>query len=585
MNKILLIKSIVLTVFVAFAVALTVFAFRPQFAGTRQGKTDENYIRSENCLTCHENHFASWRKTHHGRMTQEAKAETVQGDFEHNNTLEYMGVKTRMEKRGPQFYMSFAYPDGKSESYRIEKTIGSRRMEQYTARLDDGQNYRLPVAYDLTQGRWVSLNGSFFYPDGGDFKQHLAQWDTNCVFCHNVKAQPNYNFQTRLAKTEVAELGIACGACHGQGAEHAEAASSPLTRALWHSDEKADTKIVDPLKIDTDRSMMICGHCHGQRTPEPQTRIRDIMSKGDPFDAGENLAEFYKPIHSDTKIGDVSFANRFWPDGSPRLTAYEYQGILGSACFTRGNPGNRINCLSCHTMHEGDIKGQITEEKRTNTACTQCHTQLAETTALTAHTRHGAESAGSSCYSCHMPEVVSGIMAFHKTHDITIPKPALTAEKGVPNACNQCHIDRSVNWAITQAKLLWPDHYKDSIISPDRQFETEEGVRGLFAGDALTRAMMADALAKHSSPEWSTPFLAEAFAGDNYPIVRYFSANGLDTSQTGLPKPDYLADAGTRDAQISRWLETVDPARRRELAKIIEFLRKQRKDVDLEIGE
>lgn len=584
MNRTLLIKSIVLTVFVAFAALLTVFAFRPQYTGARKGKADENYITSENCLSCHDNHFASWKKTHHSRMTQEAKAETVQGDFERGNTLEYMGVKARMEKRGPQFFMSFAYPDGKNETYKIERTIGSRRMEQYTA-IVDGQYYRLPVAYDLTQNRWVSLNGSFFYPDGGDFKQHLSQWDTNCVFCHNVKAQPNFNFQTRLAKTEVAELGIACGACHGQGAEHADAAASPVTRALWHSDESAATKIVNPLKLDTDRSMMICGHCHGQRTPEPQTRIREIMSRGDPFDAGRDLAEFYRPIHSDTKIGDVHFTNRFWPDGSPRLTAYEYQGILGSACFIKGEKGNRINCLSCHTMHDGDIKGQITAEKRTNQACTQCHTQLAETSALTAHTRHSAESTGSSCYSCHMPEVVSGIMAFHKTHDITVPKPALTAEKGVPNACNQCHIDRSVNWAITQAKTLWPGYYDGSQVSPDGQFDVEEGVRGLFAGDALTRALMADAMMKHSAPEWYRPYLAEAFAGDNYPIVRFFTANGLAVSHSALPKPDYLADSAAREAQISRWLETVEPARRQEMEKIIGFLRKQRKDVDLEVGE
>lgn len=584
MNRILLIKSILLTVLVASFVAITVFAFRPQFVGIRKGKADENYIKSTDCLSCHEDHFESWRKTHHSRMTQEARTEIVQGDFARNNTFEYEGVKARMEKRGDGFFMSFAYPDGKNESYKIERTIGSRRMEQYTA-LVDGQYFRLPVAYDLVQKRWISLNGSFFYPDGGDFKQHFAQWDTNCVFCHNVKAQPNFNFQTRIARADVAELGIACGACHGQGAEHAEAASSPITRAVWHTDEKADTRIVDPLKLETDRSMMICGHCHGQRTPEPDDRIREIMGKGDPFDAGEDLSKFYKPIHADTKIGNVSFANRFWPDGSPRLTAYEYQGILASACFIKGQPGSRINCLSCHTMHDGDIKGQITEEKRTNQACTQCHSQFTDTAALTAHTRHGAGSEGSSCYSCHMPEVVSGIMGFHKTHQITIPQPALTAEKGVPNACNQCHADRSVRWSVEQAKILWPERYKDSIMPTDKQFETEEGIRGLFAGDALTRAMMADALAKHSSADWYGPFLTEAFAQDNYPIVRYFAANGLAAAHSNMNKPDYLADADVRSRQLVPWFNMTGSARRGEIEKIVEFLRRQRKDVDLEVGE
>ena len=582
MHMSLLLKSLVITGFVAFAVTLTVLGLRPAYVGTREGKADENYIRSENCMSCHEDHFASWRKTHHSRMTQDAKPESVQGDFEKQNTFEYIGVKAKMEKRGSRFFMNLTYPDGKVENNEIERTVGSRRVEQYVTKRN-GQYFRLPLAYDLERKRWMSLNGSFFYPDGENFNQHLAQWDTNCVFCHNVKAQPNFNFQTRLAKTEVSELGIACGACHGQGAEHAEQASSPLTRAVWHLSDSADKKIVNPLKLDTDRSMMICAHCHGQRVPEPLDRIREIMTKGDPFDAGDDLSEFYHPVGPDTKLGNVSFQNRFWPDGSPRLTAYEYQGITGSKCFIDGEKGNRINCLSCHTMHEGDIKGQITPEKRTNVACTQCHTELAPEPALAQHTKHLANSAGSSCYSCHMPEVVSGIMAFHKTHKITVPEPRLTVENNTPNACNQCHVDRSLNWTIEQAKALWPDRYGNLETSPDAQFDSAESIRGLFGGDALTRAMMADAILKHSDPAWATPLLAESFAGENYPIVRFFAANGLTSEQ--MSRPDYLAHADTRSAQVNIWLNGIESARRQEIKRLADELRRTRKDVDLEVGE
>ena len=91
---------------------------------------------------------------------------------------------------------------------------------------------------------------------------------------------------------------------------------------------------------------------------------------GDPYDAGENLRQFYKPVERDAKVGNFSFATRFWADGSPRLTAYEYQGMLHSKCFRAGKPGHRITCISCHSMHGGDPRGQITQEKRTNAACT-----------------------------------------------------------------------------------------------------------------------------------------------------------------------------------------------------------------------
>jgi hypothetical protein len=146
-------------------------------------------------------------------------------------------------------------------------------------------------------------------------------------------------------------------------------------------------------------------------------------------------------------------------------------------------------------------------------------------------------------------------------------------------------VDKSVTWSVEQAKTLWPERYKDSLVPADKQFEIEEGVRGLFAGDALTRAMMADALAKRSGPQWYLPLLSEAFAQDNYPVVRFFSANGLAGKHAGLSKPDYLADPGVRAGQIAPWLNNTDHARREELKKLVEFLRGQRRDVDLEVGE
>jgi predicted CXXCH cytochrome family protein len=94
-----------------------------------------------------------------------------------------------------------------------------------------------------------------------------------------------------------------------------------------------------------------------------------MMSEGDPYDAGKNLLEFYRPVQREDKIGSFSFAARFWEDGSPRLTAYEYQGLTRSKCYRAGKPGHRITCTSCHEMHGGDPRGQLTEKMKTNAAC------------------------------------------------------------------------------------------------------------------------------------------------------------------------------------------------------------------------
>ena len=132
--------------------------------------------------------------------------------------------------------------------------------------------YAFPIAYDLVQRRWMHLNGSFFYPDGSDYKQHVAEWNSNCVFCHNVKAQPHLDWTDKSWNTEVAELGIACGACHGPAGEHAQHALSPVTRYRWHVKDPGAPSIAvtNPAKLDSDRSAMVCGHCHGQRLPEPR---------------------------------------------------------------------------------------------------------------------------------------------------------------------------------------------------------------------------------------------------------------------------------------------------------------------------
>jgi hypothetical protein len=598
-----------LTAIAIGAAALTALNSRPDYSAVRAGKPDAGYLDSAKCLSCHPDHSASWRRTYHRTMTQEAGPESVQGDFSAHNTLDYLGVHAVMRRSAGRYEMTLNSPDGKSQDYPIDRTVGSRRIQQYLTR--EARGYvRLPVAWDIVHQRWMSLNGAFFFPDGTDYFQHRAPWDPNCVFCHNVKAQPRYDETENRFDTEVAELGIACGACHGPAAAHAAAAASPLTRALWRLDPHRDRLIVQPEKLSAERSLMVCGHCHGQRLPEPRSRIRQLMVEGDPYNAGGDLAEYYQPVGHETAVstrtGGLSFATRFWNNGSPRLTAYEYQGILRSACFRKGSEPHRINCLTCHTMHDGGPKGtiqpegQISDENRlTDKPCLTCHEKFSPVAALSSHTGHGATSSGSRCYNCHMPRVVQGVMAVHRTHDITIPDPALTAGGGVPNACNLCHLDRSVLWAQAAAGRLWPKRFGDAPKISGPGLSEAEGPRMLFAGDAVTRALAAEALgglpenppagSRMPSAAWAQPYLIEAW-NDNYPIVRYYVANSLEKAalREKLEKPDYLADDARRGAMIEpwrQWLARDRPADAAAAAAQAAALRRNRHDVDIEVGE
>lgn len=306
-----------------------------------------------------------------------------------------------------------------------------------------------------------------------------------------------------------------------------------------------------------------------------------MMSIGDPYDPGKNLLEFYRPVRREDKVNDFSFAPRFWNDGSPRLTAYEYQGMTRSKCFRAGKPGNRITCISCHEMHGGDPRGQLTAEMKTNAACVQCHNKFATSTQLVEHTKHAAESTGSLCYNCHMPAIVYGIMSAHRTHDITIPRPDETVRFGKPNACNQCHLDWSVNRAIAASQRLWPHAYAETKPG-DQRFDEPEGQRALFSGDAVMRALTAAAMMPANDN--TTPLLLEAMQ-DRYPIVRYFAANALASKYPWLPKPDYLASTIDRNATLQDWYRLCAPDRLRAAKEARERLSAGRVEVDVEVGE
>jgi hypothetical protein len=189
-------------------------AVSPNYQTIGAGRIDAGYLQSGDCRKCHETNYTSWHRTFHRTMTQEAGDESILGDFERDNTITYQGVRAEMVRENGSYWMKITGVDGVTQRLQIVRTVGSRRIQQYLTKSGD-KWIRGPIAYDLVQRRWIHLNGSFFYPDGSDYKQHVAEWNVNCVFCHNVKAQPGLNWSEGTWNTKVNELGIACGACHG----------------------------------------------------------------------------------------------------------------------------------------------------------------------------------------------------------------------------------------------------------------------------------------------------------------------------------------------------------------------------------
>lgn len=501
--------------------AWAVVATRAELA-TPVDLRDVDFVGSAECRRCHEDHYASWHRTFHRTMTQEASEASVLGDFD-DATLAYLGWTFRFarDERGP--HIDAEGPRGERRTWLVDRTVGSHRYQQYLAR--DGDSWwRLPVAWHVGEARWFPMNGAFLTPDPPapatreDMERHVTRWNDNCVFCHNVAPNPGRRANGAF-ETEVAELGVACEACHGPGAEHVARNTSPLRRYWLHYVADDDPTLVNLHALTAERASDVCGRCHGQRKT---SNVDAILAQGDPFVPGEDLAQHSEPLWIDTTLGDEEglFEARFWADGTPRLTAYEYQGWLQSSCGRDPTFG----CTSCHAMHEGDPAGQLHPSAEGDGACTSCHASHATED----HDRHEDEL-GVRCVDCHMPRIVYGVLDAHRSHRVASPDPGRDAQLGRPDACTACHADRSATWAARATARLWPsdDAHVDADGDAASDATTEaDGTPALFhllfGGDPIARTLAADALGR--APLVSRPraraALLDTMRHDPYPAVR-----------------------------------------------------------------
>jgi predicted CXXCH cytochrome family protein len=579
------------------------------------------YVGSEACRGCHLEHHASWRRTFHRTMTAEAASNSVRGDFS-GATLTSAGVTARMDRdAGGGYRMTFTAPGAPARTVEVARTVGSRRYQQYLAR--EGDTYwRLPVAWHVEEQHWFPMTSAFLFaepskgsepppmgsagrsapaPDaiadprpvygGGEFDRHVTRWNDNCVFCHNVAPNPARDPATGRFTTTVAELGIACEACHGPGAEHVARNGNPFRRWTLASGGAPDPTIVNPARLPPGRAADLCGRCHGQRLAD---HIDPLLEHGDPFIPGDDLAIESAPLWRDTPLhGDPeAFAARFWADGTPRLTAYEYQGLLQSPCAMRGP----LTCTSCHGMHDGDPRGQIRARfggRTSNAMCTGCHTALAPPAAARQHAHHDPAGEGGRCVSCHMPRIVYGVLDVHRSHRIEVPDPAAAEAAGRPDACTSCHADRSAAWAQQAARRFWGE----------ARFPADVGVppgttplEALFAGPPVARAVAADALGRAPADAEARArrvgALLEVMAHDRFPAVRHLAWRGLRrlVAPGAGPGQGFAADydpSGTlaeRGRTVAR-LQAVLGGAAQAAATPLVALRAGASESDLEMGE
>jgi predicted CXXCH cytochrome family protein len=526
----------VLTLALVAAVALLGLAMRERELGSARDLHAQTFETSASCTRCHVDHARSFGRTFHRTMTREARGTALKAPFA-GEQVSYFDVPARMDKR-PDGTPTMHFGGGAvpEQTFEIALTVGSRRYQQYIGKAGDSL-VRLPWAYHIEEQRWFHMNGAFLTADptpgpagidAADYTRHVTRWNDNCIFCHNVRPSPGLQRgpHDRVSfESHVEELGVACEACHGPASAHVDANADPYRRYRLHLSDAADPTIVNPRRLSQERSLDLCGRCHGQRITDD---VSAFMQHGDPFVPGDDLALYSAPLWRDTSLaGQVgTFAPRFWADGTPRLTAYEYQGALLSPC----SAGGKLTCLSCHDMHGGDPRGQLRADLSVDQLCTQCHQTFSSPDARAEHTHHDADRDAVRCVDCHMPSIVYGVMASHPSHRIEVPDPYDNQQRARPDACTLCHVTETRSWAIEQRERLWTTTRpaRIAVAATGLELVFSQAELQLLSADPVTRALTAARFGRYgASTSRVTALLLDVMEHDRYPGVRHLAYRSL----------------------------------------------------------
>jgi tetratricopeptide (TPR) repeat protein len=401
------------------------------------------YVGRETCGECHEAEVKAWAGSHHAEAMQHATASTVHGDF-NDAHFTYGDVTTTFHRQDGKFMIRTDGPDGALHDFEAKFTFGVAPLEQYLLQLPGGRLQAFSIAWDSRPKadggqRWLHLHPEETIKAGDPLHWTGLQqnWNYLCADCHSTNLRRNYDPVAGAYNTSFSEIYVSCESCHGPGSLHLAWArkdagwlsfeqSKGLSVAL--DERRGVTWTLDPntgnstrsAPRQTTREIEICAHCHARRGP--------IWADAKP---GAPIGDAYRVALLDDDL--------YFPDGQIRDEVYEYGSFLQSRMFHAG-----VTCSDCHDPHSLQLRASA------NGVCLQCH--AAEKYDIAAHHRHAPNSPGSQCASCHMPTRTYMVVDPRRDHSIRIPRPDLSLSLGAPNACNDCHADKSPQWALDTLK-------------------------------------------------------------------------------------------------------------------------------------
>ncbi len=480
------------------------------------------YLGRDACKDCHEMEHELFQHSDHDQAMDIATNESVLGDF-NNSTFTHFGVTSRFYRSGEDFYVYTEGPEGVMQDYKISYTFGVRPLQQYLIAFPGGAYQCLPIAWDTRPEvdggqRWFHLYGDeeISSDDILYWTRTTQNWNYMCSECHSTNTRKNYNHATKTYNTVWDEIDVSCEACHGPGSVHVnwaqkvEEGASPdifpdMGLVVRINDTDNATWVFDPdsstarrsVPRKTDELVQMCARCHSRRSVLTEEYFH-----------GGSLLETHWPSLLEEEL--------YFADGQIQDEVYVYGSFLQSKMYKAG-----VVCKDCHEPHSGKVYVQG------NALCFRCH--MASAYGEREHHFHDPKGKGASCVDCHMHERTYMVVDPRRDHSIRIPRPDLSDKLGTPNACNQCHTDKSNQWAATYLEkwygkdLLNKEHYGEVFWAARQSYPEALGGLIKLANDRnnapMIRATAISLMNNFNDP--SIDQLLSAMIYDKDPLIRY----------------------------------------------------------------
>jgi hypothetical protein len=127
-----------------------------------------------------------------------------------------------------------------------------------------------------------------------------------------------------------------------------------------------------------------------------------------------------------------------------------------------------------------------------------------------------------------MPHTTYALLKGIRSHQIQSPRVDRSVRFGTPNACNLCHLDRTLEWTQDQSAVRYG---QARVALTVEQRRTSAAVQWLIQGNAAQRVIAAwhmgwEPAQRASGTDWIAPLDARLLV-DSYGVIRYVAARSL----------------------------------------------------------